>query len=312
MEGSNRDIVVPGDYDLLSDCDQVASIFAPLCAAPDSEALKTMSDSELSRSVSYMALRTLILEIERERRERMRMTIYGKMSSKYQEYRTKHRAMADIYNQDHDFQLFREGLKQREDQLARKVEELKERDEDLMKAVSHSSELEEALRAREDELELSRGVVAENADLQAKVDSLTAELDLKTAEVDELKGELSMNADRLARAEKERVTAIFEAVVSEDALRVCRLERTKDMETYALKTTKLEGRIQGLEAELSALNRRASEAELWDVRAKARVTHEACGYDPLTPDGDNINSDDANRLASDSWYEDVYATGNDV
>lgn len=42
---------------------------------------------------------------------------------------------------------------------------------------------------------------------------------------------------------------------------------------------------------------RASKAELQGVCAEAR---EACGYNPLTPDRDNIDSDDANRLASDS------------
>ncbi|XP_070013448.1 filament-like plant protein [Nicotiana sylvestris] len=232
-------------------------------------------------------------------------------------------------NSTHSFQLLCEGLKQRADELARKVEELKEQEEDLMRVVACSSELEATLRAKEDELELSRGVVSENADLQAKVASLAAELDMKTIEVDELKGELSANTDKLAYAERGRAAAISEVAVSEDALCVCKLERTKEMEASVLRTKELEGRIQGLEAELSVLNKqvdslkakdvrrqlqpstsyspadpvvprhlyelwvhveaqldvykalyvdgRASEAELRDVRARARVTREACG-----------------------------------
>lgn len=66
------------------------------------------------------------MKTERDRGERKRTTIYGKISSKYQQYHTKHHAMADIYTKDPDFQLFREGLKQRENQLAHKVEELRE------------------------------------------------------------------------------------------------------------------------------------------------------------------------------------------
>ncbi|XP_070022406.1 autophagy-related protein 16-like [Nicotiana sylvestris] len=135
-----------------------------------------------------------------------------------------------------------------------------------MKAIDRSSELEAALKAREDELELSRGVVAKNADLQAKVASLTAELDMKMAEVDELKGELSVNADRLAHAERERVSFVSEATVSEDSLHVYRLERAKDMETSALKTAELEGRIHGLEAELSALNEQVASLKSEDAR----------------------------------------------
>ncbi|XP_070005581.1 uncharacterized protein [Nicotiana sylvestris] len=185
---------------------KVASTFAPLCAAPESEALKEISDVELSRSDSGMALQ---------------------------------------------------------------VEELKERDEDLMKAVAHSRELEAALRAKEDELELSRGVVAKNADLQAKVASLTVELDMKTVEVDELKGELSVNADRLARAERERAIAVSEAAVSEDSLCVCRLERAKEIETSALKAAELERRIQGLEAELFALNKQVDSLKAENVRQQS-------------------------------------------
>ncbi|XP_070010224.1 protein CROWDED NUCLEI 2-like [Nicotiana sylvestris] len=246
MEDSDQHIVILGDYNLLSSCEQVASALAPLCAALESEVLRTMSDVELSRGVAGMALRTLIMETERERRERKRTAIFRKKSSKYQKYHTKHRAMADIYTQHPDFQLFHEGLKQREDQLARKVEDLRERDEDLMKVVARNSELEASLKTKKDELELSRGVMAENADLQAKVASLTIKLGTKSAEIDELKVELNVSVDRLA-------AVISEATVLEDALRVYRSERTKEEKASALKVARLEGCVKELEAELSVL-----------------------------------------------------------
>ncbi|XP_070007637.1 uncharacterized protein [Nicotiana sylvestris] len=256
-----------------------------------------------------------------------------------------------------------------EDQLALKVEELRERDEDLMKAIARNSELEASLKVKEDELELSRGVMAENADLQAKVATLTAELGTKAAEIDGLKGELSVSTGKLA-------TVVSETAALENTLCVCRSELTKEKKASELKVAGLEGCFKELEAELSALNgqvallrtedasrrsqpstsrasadpvvprrlyelwvhaearldvykalhaearldvykalhadRRASEVELQGVRAEAREAREACGYNPLTPDGDDINSDDANCLTYDSWYEDVYPTGDDV
>lgn len=54
------------------------------------------------------------MEVEGDRRERKRTGLYKKMSMKYQQYYDKHRAMSDVYHQDPEFQVFREGLKQRE------------------------------------------------------------------------------------------------------------------------------------------------------------------------------------------------------
>lgn len=146
-----------------------------------------------------------------------------------------------------------------------KVEVLKERDEDLIKAVAHSSELEAALKFREDQLELSKGVVAENFNLQAKAAYLTVELGIKMVEVYELKGGLSVNTDILAHAKKQRATAIFEAAVLKDALHICRFKWAKEMEASTLKIVGLEGRIQGLETELSALNEQVALFKREDV-----------------------------------------------
>lgn len=90
-----------------------------------------------------------------------------------------------------------------------------------MKAITYNNELEASLKMKEDELELSKTVTGENADLQAKVANLTAELDTKTAKINELRGELGIGADRLA-------TVVSEAAVLDDALCVCRSEPTKE------------------------------------------------------------------------------------
>ncbi|XP_019258756.1 PREDICTED: uncharacterized protein LOC109236972 [Nicotiana attenuata] len=202
------------------DPEDVVSAFSPLCDASENTALQAVSDTELSWSISGMALRTLIMEIERDRRDERGTTVFGKLASKYKEYRTKHRALADVFTQDSNFQLFRDGLKQREEELVQKVEELKERDDELMRAIGRCSELEVALKAKDDVLEMSKGITAKNTDLQARG----------------------------------RVTVVSEIAALEDALRVCRSEQDKEVETSALKVARLEKRIQDLEAELSVLN----------------------------------------------------------
>ncbi|XP_070020682.1 uncharacterized protein [Nicotiana sylvestris] len=244
MDEPNRHVVVPGNYNLLLNNEQVALALASLCAAPESEILGAMSDVELSQKVASMALHNLGLEVARYCRERKRTGLYEKMSSKYQHYHAKHRAMSDIYHQDPEFQVFREGLKQREDQLERKIEELRERDEEFVKFVAQFIELEASLKADEYELELSKGVTAENADLQVKVDDLTAELSAKVAKIEGLKGELIVSTDEPAKA-------ISESVSLEDALRISRSELTREREAYGRHVAGLEGRVK--EAELAAL-----------------------------------------------------------
>ncbi|XP_070029629.1 spindle pole body component 110-like [Nicotiana sylvestris] len=239
MDGSDRHVVVLGNYNLLLISEQVASALAPLCAAPESEILGVMRDVDLSQ-------KTLVLEVERERRERKRTGLYEKMSSKYQQYRAKHQAISDMYHQDPEFQVFHEGLKQREDQLERKIEELRERDEELVKDVARNSEIEASLKAKEDELELSRGVTAENADLQLKVADLTAELSAKVAEIEGLKGKLNVSANKLA-------AAISESVSLENTLRISKSELTREREASGRQVAWLEQRVNELEAELVAL-----------------------------------------------------------
>lgn len=120
-----------------------------------------------------------------------------------------------------------------------------------MKAIARNSELEVSLKTKEDELELSRDVMVENADLQAKVAGLTTELGMKLAKIDELRGELTMSADRLT-------TTISEAMILEDALRTCKSERDKEEDTFVLKVAGLEGHVKELEAKLSVLTRQVA------------------------------------------------------
>ncbi|XP_070013422.1 uncharacterized protein [Nicotiana sylvestris] len=235
-EGPNRYIVIPVDYDLLANSERAVPAFAPLCTASENTALQAMNNTDLSLGISGMALRTLIMEIERGRRDERRTTIFKKMTS----------------NQDSEFNALRGGLKQKDDELMKKDEELRERDNELMRAIGRCSELEAALKAREDELELA---------------SLRAELGQREESVVDLRGELSAKAEELSHAEKGRMAAMAEAVALEDSLRVCRSEQANEVETSALKVARLEERIQGLEVELSRLNEqvvvlRAEEAQL--------------------------------------------------
>ncbi|XP_070017948.1 uncharacterized protein [Nicotiana sylvestris] len=262
-DGSDCHMVIPGSYNLLLNSEQVSSALAPLCAAPKSETLGTMSDTELSRRVAGMALQTLVMEVERERRERRRTGLYKKMSSKYHQYHAKHRAMSNIYHQDPKFQVFREGLKQQEDQLERRVEELEERDEELVRAIACNSELEALLKVKEDELELSQGVMAENTDLQLKEASLTVELDAKAVEVDGLKGELNASADKLT-------TTISKTVSLEDALSLSRSELTGEKENFGRRIVGFDGRVRELEAELALLQGQMALLRSYEVNHRSQ------------------------------------------
>lgn len=67
--------------------------------------------------------------------------------------------MVKIVGEDGQFQALRDEIKQKD-------KELKEKDEEIMRAIGQCSVLEGMLRSKEDELEVSKGMMAENADLQ--------------------------------------------------------------------------------------------------------------------------------------------------
>lgn len=172
--------------------------------------------------------------------------------------------------------MFHERLKHREDLLARKVEELREWDEDLVKAIARNSELEAFLNVKEDELDFSRGVVTENADLHAKVDGLIAVLNTKSAKVIEIKSEMNVGVDRFE-------ATISEAAISEDALHTSRSEWAKEEEVYALKVARLEGCIKELEAELSVLTGKVSLLRMEDASRHQQPSTSRTLAEPILP-----------------------------
>ncbi|XP_070029751.1 uncharacterized protein [Nicotiana sylvestris] len=282
--------------------------------------LQTLKDADLSLDISGMALRTLIMEIERDRREEHKMALFKKM--------------------------------QKDEEIKEKDEEMKEKDEELMRSIGWCSVLEEEPRAKEVEHEVSKGVMAKNADLQTHVASLRVEIKQSKARAVNLRGELSTRVEELGRAEKTRMTAVIEEATLGGALRVCRSERAIEAETLELNEASFEERIRDLEAELSKLNEQVIalrvekaqvqaqpstshtfaapgvsrelyemwvhveaqleiykslkiagkifEAEFEEIRVKARAAHDAYGYDPGTPGEDN-DEDALDRVASNPW-----------
>ncbi|XP_009770391.1 uncharacterized protein [Nicotiana sylvestris] len=175
------------------------------------------------------------------------MTLYKRMESKYREYRSNHRMMVKIVGEDGQFQALHDKIK-------KKDEELKEKYEEIMRAIGQCSMLEETLRSKEDELEVSKGVMAENTDLRAQVASLIVDLEQSEARVVTLGAELSTRVEELNLAERTRMSTVVEATTLEGIQRVCRSEQASETETSALKLERLEELIKGLEAKLYGLN----------------------------------------------------------
>ncbi|XP_070015745.1 uncharacterized protein [Nicotiana sylvestris] len=203
--------------------------------------------------------------------------------------------MADIYHQDPEFQVFRKGLKQQEDQLERKIEALRDRDKELVKVVARNSELEVSLEdaLRIVKLELTEEKEASGrwvAMLEGRVKELEAELTALDRQIASLRAE---NARRHSQPSTSRASA-------DPIVPYCLYELWVHAEArlYVYKAFHALGRD--------------TEVEVQVVHTEAHVAHESCGYDPLTPDGDDINSDDANCLTSDSWYENTYPARDDV
>ncbi|XP_070025273.1 peroxisomal and mitochondrial division factor 2-like [Nicotiana sylvestris] len=196
---------------------------------------------------SSSAYQTLILEIESARWEERMTTLYKKIESKYREYRTKHKALVCMLDKDALFPTLR-------DEIRLKNEELKEKDDEFMRVIGRCSELEETLRTKNDELEVSKGVMAECTDLQAQVASLLVELEQSKTRATSLRDELAAKASELERIERARSVAMAEATVLAGTLHVLRSKRASEAETFALKEARLKERIGGLEGEVLDLN----------------------------------------------------------
>lgn len=118
-----------------------------------------------------------------------------------------------------------------------------------MRVIGRCSELEGTLGAKKDDLEMSKGVVAECIDLQAQVAFLAAELEQSKARADGLNGELSIKAAKLERAKKARMKTLAGSIC------VLRSEQANEVETFALKEARLEEWISGLETKVLDLNK---------------------------------------------------------
>lgn len=69
-------------------------------------------------------------------------------------------------------------------------DELKQKDDELMKVIGKCSKLKGALREKEEELEVIKGVEADCADLQTQVVSLRVELEHYMIRADALSDEV--------------------------------------------------------------------------------------------------------------------------
>lgn len=114
-------------------------------------------------SFFLLFLQTLILEIESARRAEKKKVVFMKMVTKYRRYRNRYRVICTRLCTSGYPQFLRE--------------ELKQRDDELMGVISKCSELEGALKIKEDEIEVNKAVMDECVDLQDHVMSLWADLD---------------------------------------------------------------------------------------------------------------------------------------
>ncbi|XP_070029779.1 uncharacterized protein [Nicotiana sylvestris] len=310
-EGPSHILEVPSDFNLLQDMMDLVPQFDLLCSAAENGALQDVSDSELSRGLAAMGLRTYMLEIESACRAEIRAEIFLKMAEKYRWYHNRCREMREQLRAGDGIQSVRE--------------ELEKRDEELMRSIRRCSELEELLHAKDKELEVGKGISAECEDLQAKVLSLRAELEQNASRVDRLSAEwaekvveLEKKVAELERADGARVSALARVATLEDTIRVLKFEQESERETATLS---LGDRFAALEAKKAQLLAQAPSQEfasstvpcrlyelwvhaeaqrdiykgLWeagsvpeaafeDARAKEREAHIACGYDPATPE----------------------------
>lgn len=90
--------------------------------------------------------------------------------------RRGHRTLADMYKQDPNFRVVREGLVEFEAQLKKRMAELEKVDGQLMASVAWATEMEVLIQAKDEELQLGRVVAEEAAELRTRVAALTEEL----------------------------------------------------------------------------------------------------------------------------------------
>ncbi|XP_070009490.1 peroxisomal and mitochondrial division factor 2-like [Nicotiana sylvestris] len=263
---------------------------------------------------------TVILEIESARREERRKVIFQKMEPKYREYRNMHREICRWFCEGDNFQALRD--------------ELKRKDDELVRVIRKCSVLEGALRDKEEELEVSKGVEAQCANLQDQVVSLRAEIEECLIKVDVLNSEVTEKTTDLEKAELARLGAARKMEALEIVVRVLRSERESALKTARLREERLDEWIGESEKEVSDLGDqdlyekwihakaqldifrdlmgagKVSKAAFEYARSKARIARVVCGYDPTTPEvGDDEEDVGVDRIEEDPWYEDEYLDG---
>lgn len=163
----------------------------------------------------------MILEIESARREERRKVIFLKMKQTYREYCGKYREIRRRFGEDKNSRALQD--------------ELKEKDDELVKVIEKCSILKGALRDKEEELEVSRGVEAQCGDLQAQVILLRAELKECEFKADDLSGEVAEKAADLKKVELAQSGAMRKMKALEIVICVICSERENTLEMARLK-----------------------------------------------------------------------------
>ncbi|XP_070053392.1 peroxisomal and mitochondrial division factor 2-like [Nicotiana tomentosiformis] len=218
------------DRYLLVDTKEVVPTLGPLYSDIENETLKKINDNTLSKSIPGLVLNTVILEIESARREKRRKEIFVKLKG------NDVRALS---------------------------EDLKKRDEELMEAVEKWSILEETLRRKEEEFELSKGVEDQCSDLQAQVVQLRGQLKECQFQVEALRGEIAEKQEELEKVESSWLDARRKVDILELANKILRAERENNKSMARAKEDRLEERMGEMDKETSELYDRvdAFEAE---------------------------------------------------
>lgn len=87
-------------------------------------------------------------------------------------------------------------------------EDLRQKDEELLAYVEHLIALEGALKRKDEELQLSKGVEALCGDLQIQVDQLQDQLNERQFEVEGLRGEVARRQQLIEEVESSRRHAL--------------------------------------------------------------------------------------------------------
>lgn len=94
------------------------------------------------------------MEAKSGQRQKKKVAKYNRLVQKYNRTHEKHQTLADVYKQDPNFRVVREGLLQSEEQLKKKVAELEKIDEQLMATVARTADMEVLIQTKDEELQL--------------------------------------------------------------------------------------------------------------------------------------------------------------